>query len=304
MAFGGLGWAADASSSATKFPEELGTSLSEEDTLSASPPARSPMGLAGSGSSSSGPGDSGPGDLTSGSILSLTRNRWLLALLTAWSLGQVLGKGAKNMMAPPAGGGGGALSAAAAAAAVAPGTAPEGSAAAAAAGDGAAGIVGSRRRLVLDIGREKNTWMPPQWAASGRRMEIHMLATFQENGHVSARIGLYLDMGIHGGEWHIEGDALKFWLEIDGFERFDVSLPKGKLYFACNLWGVVLGNQANKNNRLTIQARRFFVREETRTVGTFKIAGVPDDDTEPALSPSRTTFRGGPVDEFDITDYS
>uniref|UniRef100_A0A7S4DI47 Uncharacterized protein n=2 Tax=Lotharella globosa TaxID=91324 RepID=A0A7S4DI47_9EUKA len=144
--------------------------------------------------------------------------------------------------------------------------------------------------------------MPPQWAASGRRMEIHMLAEFHENGDVSARIGPYLDMGVHKGRWVVsEDDVLRFWLEIDGFERFDVSLPKGKLFFACNLWGLLLGNKST-NNILTIVAKRFFVRKEKRMVGTFQAFDVPEDDPDPTLPPCRTKFRGGPVDEFDTTD--
>jgi hypothetical protein len=48
----------------------------------------------------------------------------------------------------------------------------------------AADLVGTHWLLTMDIGREKNTWMPPTWAASGRRMEIPILVTLAANGCV------------------------------------------------------------------------------------------------------------------------
>ena len=49
-------------------------------------------------------------------------------------------------------------------------------------GDAPSGLAGARLRLVLDIGREKNTWMPPAWAASGRRVEMPLGIELQKDG--------------------------------------------------------------------------------------------------------------------------
>mmetsp|Transcript_28639 Transcript_28639/g.46025 ORF Transcript_28639/g.46025 Transcript_28639/m.46025 type:complete len:268 (-) Transcript_28639:182-985(-) len=122
-------------------------------------------------------------------------------------------------------------------------------------------LVGSTWMFTLDIGREKNTWMPPQWAASGRRMQIPMLCTFKEGGVIESRIGPYLSMGIGEGNWRKVGNLLKFWIEIEGFEKFDVSLPKGKLHFTTNAWGNVL---RQKGNVLTIRAVRFYLQHSWR----------------------------------------
>ncbi|GAB5369939.1 hypothetical protein AAMO2058_001449200 [Amorphochlora amoebiformis] len=148
-----------------------------------------------------------------------------------------------------------------------------------------------RYRLILDVGREKNTWMPPQWAASGRRMEIHMLVNFLQDGQLEARMGPYLDMSLKGGTWSKgPNNRLKFNIAIGGFERFDVSLPEGLLYFSSSSWGGLI---SERNNIITIRATRFLVRKEWRMVGTFRAIPIPTADKDPVLSPCRITYRPG-----------
>ena len=143
--------------------------------------------------------------------------------------------------------------------------------------------------------------MPPQWAASGRRMEMHMLIRFNYDGTLTARLGPYLDMNVKGGKWKLEGgDTLRFFVDVSGFARFDVSLPEGPLYFVCNAWGPVI---SKKNNVLSIRARRFPFGTESRMVGTFRAESVdPQNEESLTLSPCRTKFRTGPDNPFQDDD--
>ena len=47
---------------------------------------------------------------------------------------------------------------------------------------GSTPLAGTRWSVVLDFGREKNTWMPPAWAASGRRVEVPLLLELGADG--------------------------------------------------------------------------------------------------------------------------
>ena len=49
-------------------------------------------------------------------------------------------------------------------------------------GDPSTTLAGAHLRLVLDVGREKNTWMPPAWAASGRRVEVPLGVELRKDG--------------------------------------------------------------------------------------------------------------------------
>eukprot|EP00976_Prorocentrum_cordatum_P095484 1190190-Prorocentrum_minimum.AAC.2 len=51
-----------------------------------------------------------------------------------------------------------------------------------------ADLAGTSWLLTMDIGRERNTWMDPTWAASGRRMEIPILVTLEAGGRVQVRV--------------------------------------------------------------------------------------------------------------------
>mmetsp|Transcript_9018 Transcript_9018/g.14648 ORF Transcript_9018/g.14648 Transcript_9018/m.14648 type:complete len:109 (-) Transcript_9018:133-459(-) len=108
-------------------------------------------------------------------------------------------------------------------------------------------------------------------------------------------------MGIGEGNWRKVGNLLKFWIEIEGFEKFDVSLPKGKLHFTTNAWGNVL---RQKGNVLTIRATRFLVRKEWRMVGTFAAEQVQANDESVTLPPCRSYMRGGNNGDFyEDSDY-
>lgn len=63
-------------------------------------------------------------------------------------------------------------------------------------------LEGARLRLTLDIGRERNTWMPQTWAASGRRLEIPAAVEMQPGGivmplGVAAFIKLEVPLAVH-----------------------------------------------------------------------------------------------------------
>jgi hypothetical protein len=47
-------------------------------------------------------------------------------------------------------------------------------------------LVGAEYLMSLDIGRESGTWMPPQWGASGKRLELDLLIEFDADGRIAA----------------------------------------------------------------------------------------------------------------------
>eukprot|EP00241_Pyramimonas_parkeae_P019858 CAMPEP_0114292512 /NCGR_PEP_ID=MMETSP0059-20121206/9103_1 /TAXON_ID=36894 /ORGANISM="Pyramimonas parkeae, Strain CCMP726" /LENGTH=157 /DNA_ID=CAMNT_0001414169 /DNA_START=395 /DNA_END=868 /DNA_ORIENTATION=- len=147
----------------------------------------------------------------------------------------------------------------------------------------------------MDIGREKNTWMDPRWAASGKRMEIPLMIEFKKNGIVQPLgVGAYVQMKTTAtGTWSMQRDTLSFNVEVSGFQRGDVSIPPGKMFFSVPAWGSVLSRD---KGIITINQRRFFVRQEYRIVGRFKPEKVPSElDICAALEqlPSSRVKSGG-----------
>lgn len=140
--------------------------------------------------------------------------------------------------------------------------------------------------LLLDFGREKFTYMPPTWAASGLRIELPLLIRFEANGTVTPLAsGAFLDFPLAPGRWRVTGsfpnERLNFWLDTGGYSRGDNELPAGPLYFSTAVFGPQI---SNKQGIMSIDAVRFFVRRERRMVGTFRvIAKVPQNDKLPFL---------------------
>merc|ERR1712086_266877 len=84
-------------------------------------------------------------------------------------------------------------------------------------------------------------------------------------------VGMYLDMGVRDGTWRLEDKGiLRFDIEIDGFERGDVSLPPGSLYFNCEAVGKEL--RVTSNNVVTIQQEKlpFGLWKVSTIVGTWR----------------------------------
>eukprot|EP00899_Mesostigma_viride_P014994 jgi/Mesvir1/23496/Mv22338-RA.1 len=149
---------------------------------------------------------------------------------------------------------------------------------------------GAVYQLTLSIGREKNTWMPPAWAASGLRLEIPILVQFSYASSSASpgphaggqgilrvlKVGAYADLSLSDGQWAMDGETLRFWVELKSpLERKDVTLPSGKLYFAVPAWG---GQLSRDKGILSIKQRRFVVRLESRMVGRFRAQPLEEGD--------------------------
>ena len=134
-------------------------------------------------------------------------------------------------------------------------------------------IDGSSFRIVLNIGRERGTWMPDSWASSGARLSIPLDVTFSESPMTTpswdkpaeAMLGPIKDTKMcfcrggsfvgpagevpvecTGGAWSSTptgrcGESiLRFYLDFpNGAERNDVTLPPGRLFFNSACWDAV-----------------------------------------------------------------
>ena len=133
----------------------------------------------------------------------------------------------------------------------------------------------ARWRISVDIGREKDTWMPKDWGASGGRLvlpidvEVSSDPAAEPNaerdvmgGSASAIVPVAeptfvnergeQTVGVAGGGWKIgtqdagrgRAATLRFWLdfapagddESPAATRGDVTLPAERLYFAAAIW--------------------------------------------------------------------
>ena len=54
-------------------------------------------------------------------------------------------------------------------------------------------LAGSRWELELDIGRERGSWMPPQWGASEARVTPTLTVTFGADGELHTSDAGYFD---------------------------------------------------------------------------------------------------------------
>jgi len=156
-------------------------------------------------------------------------------------------------------------------------------------------LVGTRWQLDLSIGREKGTWMPPSWAASGRRLVIPIAVEFLEGGVCKPLgVGSFVQFDLEPGTWSVEGTTLRFNLESPtGVSRGDVSLPPGKLYFKTQCWGKVM---SSSRGALLLLQRRAVVRQEWRSAGRFRAQELT---VEPTMLPPASVKAGS-----DIVPYS
>ena len=144
-------------------------------------------------------------------------------------------------------------------------------------GKAADALVGTRWRLTLDIGRERGTWMPPEWGASGYRVILPIAVELGANGVVTPiAVGGFAPMTVSEGKWRLEGDALKFDVKTSGMAKGDVTLPEDSLHFRTAAWG---GTMASRGNLMLLQTR-FGFRREWRMVGVFKAEPLLDNDED------------------------
>ncbi|CAM9298183.1 unnamed protein product [Ascophyllum nodosum] len=147
----------------------------------------------------------------------------------------------------------------------------------------------------MDIGREKGTWMPPTWGASGRRVEVDLSIQFLAGGELTAEMDSpFVDMTVKPGQWNVRpaagsnrgrtrnsannldmiSDTCQFWVECSGFKRGDVTIPAGKLFFAVPAWG----GKLSRKGLVTVRQRRFFIREESLILGVFETERIDVDE--------------------------
>ena len=136
--------------------------------------------------------------------------------------------------------------------------------------------MGTKWRVMADVGRESGTWMPPNWAASGMRLVLPVAVEFKEGGLVEPiATGAFTPTTFAPGTWRIEGDTLRFNLKmVGGLSRGDIVFDEEPLFFKTLVWGDKIS--ANRG-RLLVKQTRFFIRREWRSVGTFKVERVDED---------------------------
>ena len=128
--------------------------------------------------------------------------------------------------------------------------------------------------ITLDFGREVGTWMPPNWAASGRRVILPIRVKFLEDNTVNIEsVGAFCPVKILPGKrkWSVDGDTLRFSIILgDGQNE---RLEKGDVVFdaeeeitcKCMAWG----GKVSRRGKLLIKKTRFGIRKEWRSVGIF-----------------------------------
>ena len=128
--------------------------------------------------------------------------------------------------------------------------------------------------ITLDFGREVGTWMPPNWAASGRRVILPIRVKFLENNAISIEsVGAFCPVKILPGKrkWSVDGDTLRFSIILgDGQNE---RLEKGDVVFdaeeeitcKCMAWG----GKVSRRGKLLVRKTRFGIRKEWRSVGIF-----------------------------------
>lgn len=164
--------------------------------------------------------------------------------------------------------------------------------------------------IMMDIGREKGTWMPQSWGISGRRVEVDITVQFLPGGEMVAVLDSpFIDMAVRPGRWNVgpsEGsnlrrrkpaasglnvisDTCRFWVETDGFARGDVTIPAGKLFFAVPAWG----GQLSRKGLVTVRQKRWIVREESRILGVCATERI-DVDADGVAQPRAPRTRKPP----------
>ena len=120
--------------------------------------------------------------------------------------------------------------------------------------------------------------MPPAWGRSGMRLVCPVAIEFKDNGVVEPiATGAFTPTTFTAGTWSLDGDTLRFNLQMNGLKRSDIEFGKEKLYFKTLAWGDQIS--ANKG-RLLVNQTRFLIRREWRSVGTFKAERIAEADAQ------------------------
>ena len=150
-------------------------------------------------------------------------------------------------------------------------------------------LVGTRYTILLDVGPEQGTWMPPSWGRSGVRATPKVRVAFEDDGVVRLlETGWYDGRVVQWeevGGWYLEEkrETVQFWLSHKGLNRDDVILEAGKVWFSAPTWG----SQLSKRGNLTIKQSKLgwipFLPTLPGTqgsfmVGTFRTERVEEGD--------------------------
>lgn len=152
----------------------------------------------------------------------------------------------------------------------------------------AGSLAGTKWTLLLDVGPEKGTWMPPAWGRSGARATPKVRVELHAGGDVRVlETGPYDKRTVEwdgGGGWLVDDrQTAQLWLSHKGLERDDVVLEAGKIWFSAPAWGSTLSRKGN----LTIkQAKLGWIpflptlpgTEGSFMVGTFRSSAYGDGD--------------------------
>ena len=138
-------------------------------------------------------------------------------------------------------------------------------------------LVGTQYTLLLDVGPEPGTWMPPAWGRSGARATPKVRVEFEEGGSLQVtETGAYDARTVRWetvGGWYLEEkrETVQFWLSHEGLERDDVVLDAGKVWFSAPAWGAQMSRKGN----LTIKKRKLgwipFIPTLPGTEGSFMV---------------------------------
>eukprot|EP00929_Paragymnodinium_shiwhaense_P038962 TRINITY_DN20504_c0_g1_i1.p1 TRINITY_DN20504_c0_g1~~TRINITY_DN20504_c0_g1_i1.p1 ORF type:complete len:306 (-),score=34.25 TRINITY_DN20504_c0_g1_i1:265-1182(-) len=152
-------------------------------------------------------------------------------------------------------------------------------------------LEGTRWHLKMDIGRTTFTLMPLSWATGGLRVELSIAVEFREGGELamlcaSDFVGAWMEPvedpplvqllpllsaflpepemvltrpSFSGGKWWLEDDGrtVRFWVETSGFRRDNLWVPKGKLYFRAQAYGILLA--PGKSPAVTLRESRSLI---------------------------------------------
>jgi hypothetical protein len=150
-------------------------------------------------------------------------------------------------------------------------------------------LEGTTWTLLLDVGPEKGTWMPPSWGKSGARATPKVRVLFAPNGELQVlETGAYDQRVVRwegSGGWSADTakDVVRFYLSHSGMQREDVVLDPGKLWFSAPAWG----SQLSRRGNLTIRQSKLgwlpFLptlpgTEGSFMVGTFRSLLVEEGD--------------------------
>eukprot|EP00184_Porphyridium_aerugineum_P001545 CAMPEP_0184707806 /NCGR_PEP_ID=MMETSP0313-20130426/37456_1 /TAXON_ID=2792 /ORGANISM="Porphyridium aerugineum, Strain SAG 1380-2" /LENGTH=214 /DNA_ID=CAMNT_0027169387 /DNA_START=172 /DNA_END=813 /DNA_ORIENTATION=- len=163
-------------------------------------------------------------------------------------------------------------------------------------------------QLNLDFGREKNTWMPPTWAISSKRILISLLVQLHPNTNTLAvlKTSSFCDTSFGPGtynllnNWRLPNNTSNMQMQIrmTELERGDLVLPSGTLFLTTSVYGnynseTNTGNYVlGKKGVMSILQTRWLIRKEYRIVGTFECVRMEGDDSNDEEDGKDKEYKG------------